>query len=139
VGKILHVDKGHRLSLQYHEHKDETSYLLSGRLLVVQGESVDSLTEREVDPGEAWHNNRPASPDGAGVGGGWARRGSPQTELRFGVRACRPAPRHRTIRLQGSTRRENCPGSFRGDGSMSLCCTHPRSVSWTPRWPRQRS
>ena len=58
VGKILHVDKGHRLSLQYHEHKDETSYLLSGRLLLVQGESVDSLTEREVGPGQGWHNHR---------------------------------------------------------------------------------
>lgn len=56
VGKILHVDKGHRLSLPYHEHKDETSYLLSGRLLLVQGESLDALTECEVGPGQAWHN-----------------------------------------------------------------------------------
>jgi len=56
VGKVLHVDKGHRLSLQYHEQKDESSYLLSGRLLLVQGESIDSLTEREVGPGQAWHN-----------------------------------------------------------------------------------
>jgi mannose-6-phosphate isomerase len=54
VGKILHVNKGHRLSLQYHEQKDETSYLLFGRLLLVQGASVDSLTEREIVPGQAW-------------------------------------------------------------------------------------
>ncbi|MGH2842441.1 MAG: cupin [Solirubrobacteraceae bacterium] len=56
VGKILHVDRGHRLSLQYHEQKDETGYLLSGRVLLIQGESIDSLTEREVRPGGTWHN-----------------------------------------------------------------------------------
>ncbi len=56
VGKILHVDEGHRLSLQYHEQKDESCYLLSGRLLLVQGKSVDSLTECEIGPGEAWRN-----------------------------------------------------------------------------------
>ena len=32
VGKILHVRKGHALSLQYHRTKDETVHLLSGRL-----------------------------------------------------------------------------------------------------------
>jgi mannose-6-phosphate isomerase-like protein (cupin superfamily) len=32
VGKILHVKKGERLSLQYHEVKDETIMVLSGRL-----------------------------------------------------------------------------------------------------------
>jgi mannose-6-phosphate isomerase len=56
VGKILHVNKGQRLSLQYHEQKDETSYVLSGSLLLVQGESEDALTERAVTVGDAWHN-----------------------------------------------------------------------------------
>lgn len=56
VGKILHVNRGHRLSLQYHEHKDETSYLLSGRLLLVQGTSVETLSQREIAAGAAWHN-----------------------------------------------------------------------------------
>lgn len=32
VGKILHINKGHRLSYQYHNIKDETIRLLSGRL-----------------------------------------------------------------------------------------------------------
>lgn len=32
VGKILHIEAGKRLSLQYHEKKDETIYVLSGRL-----------------------------------------------------------------------------------------------------------
>jgi mannose-6-phosphate isomerase len=31
VGKILHVRAGHRLSLQYHDQKTESQYLLSGR------------------------------------------------------------------------------------------------------------
>jgi mannose-6-phosphate isomerase-like protein (cupin superfamily) len=56
VGKILHVRKGHRLSLQYHEHKDESSYLLSGRLLLTQGGSLDALTVCEIGPGRAWRN-----------------------------------------------------------------------------------
>lgn len=32
VGKILHVDAGHALSLQYHERKDETLYLTHGEI-----------------------------------------------------------------------------------------------------------
>jgi len=32
VGKILHIERGHALSYQYHRVKDETIYLLSGRL-----------------------------------------------------------------------------------------------------------
>jgi mannose-6-phosphate isomerase-like protein (cupin superfamily) len=56
AGKLLHVRAGHRLSLQYHEQKDETSYLLSGRLLVAQGVDRNSLSKREVGPGSAWRN-----------------------------------------------------------------------------------
>lgn len=33
VGKILHIEAGHALSVQYHEVKDETVYLLSGELI----------------------------------------------------------------------------------------------------------
>jgi mannose-6-phosphate isomerase-like protein (cupin superfamily) len=32
VGKILHIKAGHALSVQYHNRKDETVYLLSGVL-----------------------------------------------------------------------------------------------------------
>lgn len=56
AGKLLHVDAGHRLSLQYHEHKDETSYLLAGRLLLTQGADRERLTEREIGPGAVWRN-----------------------------------------------------------------------------------
>ena len=33
VGKILHITAGHALSVQYHEVKDETVYLLAGELI----------------------------------------------------------------------------------------------------------
>jgi len=33
VGKILHINAGHALSVQYHNVKDETVYLLGGRII----------------------------------------------------------------------------------------------------------
>lgn len=57
AGKIIVVEPGQRLSLQYHEAKDETSYLLTGRLRLWQGTDAEHLTEREVGPGEAWRNH----------------------------------------------------------------------------------
>jgi mannose-6-phosphate isomerase len=56
AGKILHVEEGHRLSVQYHQHKDESCYLLSGRLLLLHGPDVDHLAEREITPGSVWRN-----------------------------------------------------------------------------------
>lgn len=56
VGKIIHVNKGHRLSLQYHDHKDETSYLLKGKLLLTKGADKDNLTVTEIGEGYAWRN-----------------------------------------------------------------------------------
>jgi mannose-6-phosphate isomerase len=54
AGKLLHVKAGHRLSLQLHREKDESSYVLSGRLRLVAGPNPDELTEKEVGPGYAW-------------------------------------------------------------------------------------
>ena len=56
AGKLLRVNAGHRLSLQYHVRKDESAYLLSGRLKLVTGENKDALVEVEVEPGAIWHN-----------------------------------------------------------------------------------
>lgn len=56
AGKILHVRAGERLSLQYHERKDESCYLLAGRLILVQGPSEDDLTETVIGPGTTWQN-----------------------------------------------------------------------------------
>ncbi len=56
VGKLLHVDAGHRLSVQMHREKDETSYLLSGRLLLSRGPSAQELSTEEIAPGFTWRN-----------------------------------------------------------------------------------
>jgi mannose-6-phosphate isomerase len=54
-GKELHIDAGHALSLQYHEVKEETVAVQTGRLLFHVGKHVDDLDEFELLPGEAVH------------------------------------------------------------------------------------
>jgi mannose-6-phosphate isomerase len=55
VGKVLHVKAGHALSLQYHNRKDETIYLYSGKMLFEIGEQNGPLTRREMKPGDSVH------------------------------------------------------------------------------------
>ncbi len=54
VGKILHVDEGEQLSLQYHEVKDETVFVSSGRL-ELEIQEGDELVAHILEPGEARH------------------------------------------------------------------------------------
>jgi mannose-6-phosphate isomerase-like protein (cupin superfamily) len=54
VGKILHVNAGASLSLQYHERKEETLYLLTGRVLLTLRNQTEGH-EVEMRPGEAFH------------------------------------------------------------------------------------
>jgi mannose-6-phosphate isomerase len=54
-GKLLHVEEGHALSLQYHERKEETISVQSGRLLFEVGEGNDDLESFELLPGESVH------------------------------------------------------------------------------------
>ena len=54
VGKILHIESGHLLSLQYHERKDETIHVLAGEIIFrvqIDGE----MTERRMKAGESYH------------------------------------------------------------------------------------
>src|SRR5436305_14293389 len=44
VGKILHINAGHALSLQYHEVKDETLYLADGEVELVVEEGGNLVT-----------------------------------------------------------------------------------------------
>ena len=55
VGKILHIDKGHALSLQYHLRKDETLHVLSGTMRLQTGEEGNELEERLLRPGDSFH------------------------------------------------------------------------------------
>jgi mannose-6-phosphate isomerase-like protein (cupin superfamily) len=50
VGKILHIKAGHALSVQYHERKDETVYLLRGEIRYCVATEGD-LEARPVDVG----------------------------------------------------------------------------------------
>ena len=51
LGKIIHVDAGHSLSLQYHVQKDESLYVLRGDLdLVLESDDGEIRTHR-LTPG----------------------------------------------------------------------------------------
>ena len=55
VGKILHINAGHELSVQYHNRKDETVYLLSGEIVYrVQREGDDILDDMKLKVGESF-------------------------------------------------------------------------------------
>jgi mannose-6-phosphate isomerase-like protein (cupin superfamily) len=53
AGKILHLEAGHSLSLQFHERKDETIYVLSGEVLL-EVEENGTMTRRRLAPGAAY-------------------------------------------------------------------------------------
>jgi mannose-6-phosphate isomerase len=48
VGKVLFVRSGHSLSLQYHERKDESWYVESGRAKLELGDTGDPVLNVEV-------------------------------------------------------------------------------------------
>ena len=53
VGKILHIEPGHCLSLQYHERKHESIYVLAGRMIFRYRDDAGALRERVMAPGDA--------------------------------------------------------------------------------------
>ncbi len=58
VGKILHIEAGHVLSLQYHNKKDETIHVLSGEI-VLRLQQGETLIERRMGEGESFHIQPP--------------------------------------------------------------------------------
>jgi len=58
LGKILHIDRGQKLSRQYHEVKDETIYVLQGLLILELGmdESKNNQAEKTkvLETGESY-------------------------------------------------------------------------------------
>jgi len=52
LGKILHVNRGEALSLQYHEQKDESLYLASGVLDLELGDESGDLKRYRLNVGD---------------------------------------------------------------------------------------
>jgi mannose-6-phosphate isomerase-like protein (cupin superfamily) len=55
AGKIIRVNAGHSLSLQYHQEKEETISVLDGEALIEFGPAADQLTEQRFRPGDTIH------------------------------------------------------------------------------------
>jgi len=55
VGKILHIDKGHKLSLQYHEIKEETIFLMTGKMTFEIEDENGEMESITLRAGEAHH------------------------------------------------------------------------------------
>ena len=55
VGKILHIKKGHKLSLQYHRIKEETIFVSTGKMTLVFENESGGLDEIPLKAGEAHH------------------------------------------------------------------------------------
>jgi mannose-6-phosphate isomerase-like protein (cupin superfamily) len=56
TGKLLHVNAGHSLSLQFHNEKDESWLVYAGRAKIELGEVGKAvLAEEVVGPGAAFH------------------------------------------------------------------------------------
>ena len=54
VGKILHINAGQELSVQYHNRKDETVYLLSGEISYRVQSKGDALDDVKLKVGESF-------------------------------------------------------------------------------------
>ena len=55
VGKILHIKAGHQLSLQYHQIKEETIFVQSGKMKFIFENENGKLEEVLLSAGEAHH------------------------------------------------------------------------------------
>ena len=55
VAKVLHIDRGEALSLQYHERKDEFLYVTRGSVEVELGGPDGALTAHRMNAGDTLH------------------------------------------------------------------------------------
>lgn len=51
MGKVLHIDAGKRLSLQVHDQKQESWYIMNGSAKVMWDDDKGDLIETELIPG----------------------------------------------------------------------------------------
>jgi len=54
MGKLLHIEKGKRLSLQYHDKKTESWWLVKGRAKVIWDNPSGELIETELEEGKGY-------------------------------------------------------------------------------------
>ena len=57
MGKILHIEAGKRLSLQYHDQKLESWFLLSGQATLIWEDTKGNLVETKLAPGVGYSCN----------------------------------------------------------------------------------
>ncbi len=55
VGKILFIEAGKRLSLQFHEEKDESIFVLEGRMVLQLEDADGTLQDIEMEHGDYHH------------------------------------------------------------------------------------
>lgn len=51
IGKVLHINIGKRLSLQVHDQKQESWFLMNGQAKVIWADTSGELVETELQPG----------------------------------------------------------------------------------------
>lgn len=54
LGKIIHINKGARLSLQLHDQKQESWFLMNGRAAVIWENQHGELVQTEFQPGHGY-------------------------------------------------------------------------------------
>jgi len=56
VGKLLYITEGHKLSLQYHEEKEETILVISGELeVLISGHERIGISSLKLSEGDTYH------------------------------------------------------------------------------------
>jgi mannose-6-phosphate isomerase-like protein (cupin superfamily) len=54
TGKLLHINQGARLSLQYHDQKQESWWIINGRGKVIWEDQKGNLIETELEKGKGY-------------------------------------------------------------------------------------
>lgn len=54
LGKILHINAGARFSLQYHDQKQESWFIMTGRAKIIWDNPRGDLIETEMQPGQGY-------------------------------------------------------------------------------------
>ncbi len=55
TGRVSWMRAGESGPLQYHERKDETAYLFSGRARVTWRDAAEQYHDDLIQPGDSWH------------------------------------------------------------------------------------